>query len=349
MLKKLQIINFQSHENTTLDFHNGVNSIVGKTDSGKSSILRALHWVLFNIPSGDSFKRHNTDETTVILTLDDGNVITRIKGKENLYKLNATVFKAFGSKVPIEIQKVLNFKTVNFQNQFDSHFLLSDSAGIVASHFNIIANLEVIEIAEQNIKSAVRKIKNDINTKLDLKKSMQKNLKKFAYLKSFEKDLVVVEELETKYEQDFNNEFLLTSLLANIISVKTSIINESKLLPLEKELNELIVLIDEKEDIKVDIDALSGLLTSIDIIEVTISKKQKLVKLEKQVTNLIAIFNSHAILTTNFKRLQQLYTNITLNKKSALKHTKNTLQLQKRFEKNIGNICPLCGTKLKNK
>jgi len=46
MINSLTIQNFQSHKNTTLEFDNGINIIIGQSDSGKTAIIRALNWVI---------------------------------------------------------------------------------------------------------------------------------------------------------------------------------------------------------------------------------------------------------------------------------------------------------------
>jgi ABC-type transporter Mla maintaining outer membrane lipid asymmetry ATPase subunit MlaF len=51
-IKKLIIENFQSHKYTEVDFSEGFNIIFGPSDYGKSAIIRALRWVLYNEPGG---------------------------------------------------------------------------------------------------------------------------------------------------------------------------------------------------------------------------------------------------------------------------------------------------------
>ncbi len=56
-IKELHIREFQSHEATALQFHPGLNVLVGPSDSGKSAIVRALRWCLHNEPRGEAFIR----------------------------------------------------------------------------------------------------------------------------------------------------------------------------------------------------------------------------------------------------------------------------------------------------
>lgn len=56
-IKKVIIENFQSHKYSVIDFNEGLNAIVGPTDSGKTAVFRSLKWVLYNEPQGDYFIR----------------------------------------------------------------------------------------------------------------------------------------------------------------------------------------------------------------------------------------------------------------------------------------------------
>ena len=47
-LKRVRLENFQSHKNSIIDFDRGLNVIVGPSDSGKSAIIRAIKWALYN-------------------------------------------------------------------------------------------------------------------------------------------------------------------------------------------------------------------------------------------------------------------------------------------------------------
>ena len=52
MIHSIKIQNIQSHKDTQLEFNPGINAIVGSSNNGKSAILRALYWVVYNRPLG---------------------------------------------------------------------------------------------------------------------------------------------------------------------------------------------------------------------------------------------------------------------------------------------------------
>src|SRR5574344_355279 len=47
IFKKLQLKNFKSHENTTINFKPGISLIVGENGAGKSTIFEAISFALF--------------------------------------------------------------------------------------------------------------------------------------------------------------------------------------------------------------------------------------------------------------------------------------------------------------
>ena len=93
MIKEIDIVNFQSHKSTHLDLVPGVNVIVGASDSGKSAIIRALRWLIWNRPVGDAFISHWADGGFVNIVTDQMDVIQRAKGPGgNQYRINEEIF-----------------------------------------------------------------------------------------------------------------------------------------------------------------------------------------------------------------------------------------------------------------
>ena len=143
--KGLVIENFQSHERTEITFSEGLNVFVGPSDSGKSAILRALRWVLYNQPRGSDFIRTGASRCRVTLILSDGTQIVRERSSSvNRYLIrdpegNERVFEGFGSDVPDEVLEAHGMVplqldedrelTVQIGQQLEGPFLLSESGG----------------------------------------------------------------------------------------------------------------------------------------------------------------------------------------------------------------------------
>lgn len=159
VINKININNFQSHQDSELQLDVGVNVIVGSSDSGKSAILRALNWVVNNRPSGDSFTNYESDFCRVAMIVN-GYLVERYKDKKNnCYVLDKEEFKAFNKDVPEPIKKIINLSKINFQYQMDSPFMISLTGGQITKELNSIANIDCIDetIKEINKKKTVTK------------------------------------------------------------------------------------------------------------------------------------------------------------------------------------------------
>ena len=138
MIKSIDIQNFQSHKNTNLILSDGVNVVIGSSDSGKTTIIRTLNWLVNNKPAGEDFRSSWGGDTTVGVILNNNICISRKRAKENLYTISSNKgvmsqeFRSFGQDTPLEIQQLLNFSDINIQYQLDPPFLLSATAGEVS-------------------------------------------------------------------------------------------------------------------------------------------------------------------------------------------------------------------------
>jgi len=157
MITDLEIVNFQSHKNTNLSFHPGVNVVVGQSDTGKSSIIRAINWVMSNRPSGDSFRANFSKNMTEVAMAFGEDFVVRQKGKSiNKYEVPSGELKALRTDVPQEVKDITQMQDVNLQPQHKSYFLLDETPGNVAKSFNSVSGLEEMDAALKNINSKVR-------------------------------------------------------------------------------------------------------------------------------------------------------------------------------------------------
>ena len=78
-ITKVHLENFQSHKNTSLEFDRGLNVILGNSDSGKTAILRAIKWALYNEPQGDYFIMQGQNQVLVEIEFSNGAIIKRLK------------------------------------------------------------------------------------------------------------------------------------------------------------------------------------------------------------------------------------------------------------------------------
>jgi DNA repair protein SbcC/Rad50 len=190
---KVKIENFQSHENTVLDFRAGLNVIVGPSDQGKSAVIRAIKWVLYNEPRGMEFIRQGTTFARVTLEMSTGNTIVRERSKsKNRYVVIAhdgteSVFEGFGNEIPKEVIEAHGIPKVildadissnlNLGEQLEGPFLLSETGSTRAKALGRLTGTHIIDNAirdsmtdlrrENQTSDRLDKELQDINTKLE--------------------------------------------------------------------------------------------------------------------------------------------------------------------------------------
>ena len=109
IFKKLELINFKSHANTTLDFNPGISLIVGENGAGKSSIFEAITFALFKVYSA---------KTITDLVRSNKNIGDKIEmmvkltfyTKNHEYRVERGVTLAKSSKSTSELYKITNGK-----------------------------------------------------------------------------------------------------------------------------------------------------------------------------------------------------------------------------------------------
>jgi len=213
MLKNITLKNFQCHKDLRLDFEPGVNSIVGASDKGKSSVLRGLQWVAFNRPSGDTFMTHGTKEVEVTIETED-HTVKRIKNnKRNGYDVNGEQLNAIGRDIPELVQTALNLQEINFQSQFENAFLLSETSGEVGKQLNQLVDLSIIDTTLTALNSQNKNCTKKISFLEESEKKQHEIVKQY---KDFTKAKKALDDLTTK-EQMFKLNMRRSLELENIL------------------------------------------------------------------------------------------------------------------------------------
>jgi exonuclease SbcC len=353
MIKSLKIRNFQSHEKTDLEFSDGVNIIVGSSDSGKSAIIRSLRWACWNKPSGNSFCSTWGGETSCELTTDEGEVI-RSKGKKDKYVIRRsdgreTLFEAFGTNVPDEIALFLNLDEINLQYQLDAPFLLSLPPGQVAQHFNTIAKLDQIDRGLFNINKAVRDLEGESRYENSDLEGKEAQLLQFSHLPKMEADIEVLEEMDSRIKQQRSSLSDLSGKVTALMDIRCGLEDSEEILSLEEPLIKVLSLITDRDESKKKLTQLSTLLTSIDQTRSDIHGFESLTKASPQVDKLILSYqdkkdrgNQITILSKALVDLNDINTRIN-NREAKIKRNQAVYD---EGLKRLG-VCPLCGSKLK--
>jgi len=201
MINKLILHNTEIHEDTILNFCSGVNFITGSSDNGKSTVVKAINWIVKNRPSGTGLVQRGKTDTKATIQIGRKRIsremrVTKKARNVNLnqYQINRTVLKAVSTKVPEEVSEALLLNDVNLQGQFETFFLLQDSPGPVAQRFNKVMGLDIIDSTMKKANSEVNKGNSERTTAQKSVENSLSDLESYIYLDSIGK---LVSEAET--------------------------------------------------------------------------------------------------------------------------------------------------------
>lgn len=216
MLEAIRILNFQKHERLEIEFDERVTSIVGPSDAGKSSILRAIRWACTNQPQGGAFIRHGEKEAVVKLKID-GEIVTRRKGTENVYKLGKAEYKAFRGGIPDPIERHLNVSEINFQGQHDPPFWLSCSPGEASRSLNQIVDLDVIDSSLSNVVSELQRARLKVSISSERLKQAEDSKERLDWVVEADEAWTEIERLRKEIDEARRKEIPLLTLKSYIL------------------------------------------------------------------------------------------------------------------------------------
>ena len=349
MLSKINIQNIPRHKNTTLEFSPGINAIVGSSNNGKSAVLRALYWVVYNRPLGTDVllshwatdkKGNQIAPMSVTVENNNGTVTRRRMKTENQYIVNDEELNVVKTDVPNQVDELLRLSDTNIQKQQDSPFLLSLTSGQVAQYFNKTVRLDVIDRVLSNAESRRRKTMNNIKQVEELLVEFENKKEKYSWLDAVEKLLVKYDNVTNKVEQnkqqietlrqqveEFNKCKKITAKLNSIVAVKKTIAE------LQKQQQVL-------EDITVRKNILTNELQKIEECKNAVYPD---FKKEKTIIQKILAFNVESIKQEKIKLQEQL---------EDFEDCRNTMQAKEKeaveLKRQLPDICPLCGAVMKN-
>ena len=197
-VRRITLENFQSHKHTEMEFGPELNVIVGPSDSGKSAIIRALKWVMYNEPSGDFFIREGEKECKVTLELSDGTSLQRYRTRsKNGYRLvdnvgNENIFEGIGLSVPQEIMDITGIRkikldadsenSINLGEQLEGAFLLTEKASTRANAIGRLVGVDIVDDALREVLKDMRSLNQSRKQKEETLQITNKKLLEFEYI-----------------------------------------------------------------------------------------------------------------------------------------------------------------------
>lgn len=378
MIKKIRLQNFQSHKDTTFEFANGVNSIIGKTDAGKSACIRALQWVVYNKPAGTSMISHGAGKCEVTIWTDD-HVIRRVRSdKDNKYFLDNEELSAFGQGVPEAVVEALNMDEINVQSQMDSPFLLTETPGQVGRMLNKKVNLDNIDSSLKSVNSYRKKLNRSVKALKEEITELDAQIEAIDYIY-----------IESVLEKTRVAETEITALESKIVSLTSAVVTADEASVYKEREIQLRDALERRDAIEqqlvmcnsidIDVDALSELLQSISRCHELIADASKMQAIDTE--SIDALYVKLSTLTADISFLEDVVvqrverpsinTNLDVETIDMLMSSRD--EIYKRYEnlretlelvdqlgtsieeteesiheqsKDLGSTCPMCGGKL---
>ncbi|NLW22343.1 MAG: AAA family ATPase [Tissierellia bacterium] len=371
-IKKVILENFQSHKYTEIELDQYLNVIIGPSDQGKSAIIRAIKWAIYNEPSGDFFIREGEKECSVTVVFNDSTKIKRYRSKsKNVYYIydregNETVFEGFGTKVPLEISKKTSMrkimldgdqsKPINIGEQLESPFLLSEKNATKANAIGRLVGVHIIDDALKDVLKDIRNLNIDIKKQEEILENLKNSLAKYDYLDDLSERVKQANDIinTIKEKQLRLNKLKELSKRLNRIDKENVVLkdylnrlkNIDRVIDIERELSNKIGSYNyirgkynKLEDVKNQIKYNNRLLASLK----NINKIEKIVKLidihYNKLNRLININTKKKYVKDNIIKNQELL--------KALQDTEKLEHINKTIKEKYGNLVKLLNVKNK--
>ena len=369
-LLKIQLQNFQCHDNLTLNFNENLNVIYGDSGAGKSAIYKAIEFLLnCSDVSEDAYRQEGSKQTSVKGWFDSGFQVERIRSNSiNRYILSKEgcedkVFDTFGRETPEEIQKVFQIEPIeiekeklhlNFANQDQLNFILDSyfSDTFKAKLFNKLTGNELLDVLFKDCNSDGLRIGREIKTLESTLEQQENDLVESTFkYKELKKKCTFVKEKFEALQEDVeiyeNLKLLSEKLIQN--SDKTNEIKEQ--LKLIKTISS-----DKIEELKgkaKELDNLKELFTELQVVKSSIKKveeQQKQIKvvnvnwqeLKDKANEILELSDIKEHLLNNEAQQKELQVDLKAIQ-SILK--KNENKLKEIWAKT--DRCPLCKQEIK--
>lgn len=227
-IKSIELQNFQSHAKTIIEPAGPgfLTVITGPSDSGKTAIIRALKWLLYNQPQGAEFTRTGTKLVRVAVAYAGGVTVVRERtASTNRYKIlqpgaeKPEVFEGFGATVPLEIQEITGVRTVkiadldlmlNLSEQLDGPFLgqKSISSPARAKILGKLAGTEEIDVAGAGVNKDLYRRGQDEKRLTSEIEELEKRIGEYAWIEELGERITALENLAARIKEQ--RELLVT-------------------------------------------------------------------------------------------------------------------------------------------
>ncbi|MDX5853127.1 AAA family ATPase [Bacillus cereus group sp. BfR-BA-01363] len=287
-ITKMVLENFQSHENTTLDFSKGLNLFTGESGQGKSAVIRAFAFIFENFGRNPRrFIKKGANFARVTIHLSTGYVISRIVEKSKSGKNGYEIYNPKDGSVESTntkglslVQEILGFNKlnidtdndvpINFMKQGTSWFFVGDGytsserAKIVGS----IYGTHYADAVIRDLEGDLKKYNKQIEMADKERKIIQESIDYFDHLPQTHMQIIELEKLSEE---------------VNVLMAK-----KEKIATLLKEQELIDNKINELNDVIKDLGQVENLHSEIYQVKEMVQKRNEIQKLYLSLTTIIA-------------------------------------------------------------
>jgi len=348
MIRAVRVKNFQSHKDSHLEFSPGLNVIVGKSDSGKSALIRAIVWVATNRPTGEAFRSRWGGRTEVEI-VTDCSIIRRIRDKGvNEYQVNGRVFRAFGQGVPDEVREALNMdSSLNIQLQLDPPFLLSMTPGEAALYLSERLGLDLMNRLENRLRLLLRREEEKIGRLREEREEVQKAVKETEWTEEADRELNRILELKSSVGRTATRVQQLEDLIRKIQVLQEEIAGLERRLAFGDEVQTLLTQQEELQEEAERLRALEGAVARAEELSKELAEAEKILAFGEETEQLERETEEVQSLEEKAAGLERLMRRMRRVKREEREAEERVRRLQEEFNRLMPDICPLCGQEVR--
>lgn len=314
---KVSIKNYQIIKDASLDFIPGLNVIIGPSNNGKSSIIKAIKALIYTVP-GTTPIRNGQSFYAVGINYNNHTVILQKGLKESVYIVDGEKYTKYGVNTPEIVSKSLNIKELvlngnkeqlNFWDQMKYPFLIDRTS---TELFKFIIDSSDSDQVSKSLKDMVSD-RQQLSKNIDILQGSINTI-----------DLDI-----DNYKSILNNSKDVLEACDNIINLQSKISKLNQLKQIKEAHINNLKLLEENKNKLIKIDII--LNRDIDIINQVTHKLNNLIKLNKLFINLHTLINNQSdnyeqLLNLNWiNNIDKLDLSLIVNKLDKLKNIKQKL------------------------
>lgn len=314
---KVSIKNYQIIKDASLDFIPGLNVIIGPSNNGKSSIIKAIKALIYTVP-GTTPIRNGQSFYAVGINYNNHTVILQKGLKESVYIVDGEKYTKYGVNTPEIVSKSLNIKELvlngnkeqlNFWDQMKYPFLIDRTS---TELFKFIIDSSDSDQVSKSLKDMVSD-RQQLSKNIDILQGSINTI-----------DLDI-----DNYKSILNNSKDVLEACDNIINLQSKISKLNQLKQIKEAHINNLKLLEENKNKLIKIDII--LNRDIDIINQVTHKLNNLIKLNKLFIDLHTLINNQSdnyeqLLNLNWiNNIDKLDLSLIVNKLDKLKNIKQKL------------------------